>query len=373
MKIGFFNFAPLLYDVSTPLKKPLGGTESAMCYLCMELAKRGHEIILYGRYEDEFELEKVIHKPRKILLNLKQEKLDFFINQTNVHFLSDLKKVTGSKTKIILWEHVTHNQPAANYLSATAGLLHREIRSIVDKFIFVSHWQMDRFAEHFSINPSKSVVMKNAVAPSFENMFPKNKPILKNKRPILVYTSTPFRGLEVLLSLFPEIKKRVPSVILKVFSSMDVYQGMGAPKGTYDHLYKLCKNTDGVKYYGSVSQKKLALELKSALLLTYPCTWLETSGITVMEAMAAGCKVVTTGMAALPETTAGFGYLIPPDDHYEENCKMFINYTVDTLNRLKTQDKKLESELKKQVAFCNQNYIWEKRAVEWEKLLLSIM
>lgn len=33
MQIGFINFTPLVYDVDTPYKNPLGGLESGMCYL----------------------------------------------------------------------------------------------------------------------------------------------------------------------------------------------------------------------------------------------------------------------------------------------------------------------------------------------------
>ena len=38
--------SPLIFNVDTPLSRPLGGTESAVCYLCKNLAKLGHNVSL---------------------------------------------------------------------------------------------------------------------------------------------------------------------------------------------------------------------------------------------------------------------------------------------------------------------------------------
>ena len=44
MRICFVDFAPWDYDVATPSIKPLGGSQSALCYLAIALAKSGHHV-----------------------------------------------------------------------------------------------------------------------------------------------------------------------------------------------------------------------------------------------------------------------------------------------------------------------------------------
>src|SRR4029078_11664017 len=82
---------------------------------------------------------------------------------------------------------------------------------------------------------------------------------LKSKTLRLAYTSTPFRGLDVLLACFPAHYRRHPNCRLDVFSSMSVY---GEPDGqdAYQSLYAQCKKTPGVNYRGSVPQTILATE-----------------------------------------------------------------------------------------------------------------
>jgi glycosyltransferase involved in cell wall biosynthesis len=183
----------------------------------------------------------------------------------------------------------------------------------------------------------------------------------------LAYTSTPFRGLDVLVSCFPEIRRRRPCR-LEVFSSMDVYF-MGGPQDQHQALYGKCRTTEGIDYRGSVSQSQLAAELRGVRVLAYPNTFEETSCIAVMEALAAGALVVTSDLAALSETCGGWARLVQPigpDRPRAQFQQDFVEAVDAALAGMETDWPTFITERWRQVQGINASCTWSIRAAEWE-------
>jgi hypothetical protein len=67
-----------------------------------------------------------------------------------------------------------------------------------------------------------AITLINGVAAESESrgVRQRNLEALGTPAPVLFYTSTPFRGLDVLLNCFPRIRQSVPDVRLRIFSSM---------------------------------------------------------------------------------------------------------------------------------------------------------
>jgi glycosyltransferase involved in cell wall biosynthesis len=121
-----------------------------------------------------------------------------------------------------------------------------------------------------------------------------------------------------------------------------------------------------VEYIGSLPQPELAGQLRAASVLAYPNTFAETSCIAVLEAMASGCRVVTSDLGALPETCAGFAPLIPLNGDRAIYLNHFVEETVRVLQELAAPDTAgLESFLRRQLEHIDQTATWPMRAQEW--------
>jgi glycosyltransferase involved in cell wall biosynthesis len=372
MKVAFADFAQISYDIRSPFHVPLGGSPSAACYLAIGLAARGHEVFLLtrapgnGTYNgvncrawQPDPLEQLVSIGPQILVVLQRASIGL-----------ELRGAIGGRTKMILWVPDTPDQSIVAPLADTAA------RNSFDRFAMVSQWQADRFVEKFAIERSRIGVMRNAASPFFlaitapggSRLPPKSFP------PVLAYTSTPFRGLNVLLDAFPRIRAANPGTTLKVFSSMQLY---GTPPSEEpEHLvqlYRRCRATDGVEYLGSVAQPQLAKAMQAVSVLAYANTFPETSCISVMEAMAAGCRIVTSELGALPETTAGFAKLIPLGPSPEWYVEQFANAVIATLAEDRANPEAAATRLRQQAGFAHVNYNWARRAVEWDEWFSSMM
>jgi len=230
-------------------------------------------------------------------------------------------------------------------------------------------------------------VMRNAIAPCFTNCFSHDQSILAAKTPVptLAYTSTPFRGLDLLLDVFPLIQHAIPGVQLKVFSSLKVYQ-IAEDQDGHHALYQRCHAMEGVDYVGSLPQPDLVKALRTVTILSYPNIFPETFCIAALEAMACGCQVITSNLGALPETTAGFARLIPirqtvssqsravdlTSEERDSYCHLFAREAIAALKQLQVEPSAVDAHLRQQVDYVNQHGTWAVRAQEWLIWLRSL-
>jgi len=86
-----------------------------------------------------------------------------------------------------------------------------------DWYVFNSHWCYEKFRMMFDIPTDRSLVIKNAI----DKIEPRNLNYNKGDPIKLIYTSTPWRGLNVLLAAMQLVTNK--SVHLDVYSSTQVY------------------------------------------------------------------------------------------------------------------------------------------------------
>lgn len=184
-----------------------------------------------------------------------------------------------------------------------------------DRIICVSEWQKEQYRNKLGADVNNLTVIQNGIIPFEEHTKPKNGPIN------LVYMSTPYRGLDVLLQAFQYIDRK--DVCLHVFSSMKIY---GQDDSPYESLYDYCKQHPRIVYHGSVPHDDLLTALREIHILAYPSTFEETSCISVLEAMSAQLAIVCSNYGALKETTAGFATLYEYTESKLEHAEVFARH-----------------------------------------------
>jgi len=131
----------------------------------------------------------------------------------------------------------------------------------------------------------------------------------------VVWLSSPDRGLIHLLNAWPNIMQAEPSAQLHIFYGWDNIDKMIAMGYSDLAAYKLmvlqALKQPGVFWRGRVNQNELAKELLSAEAWAYPTSFVETGGISAVEALAADCYIVTSALGNLPEIVGDAGWCIP--------------------------------------------------------------
>jgi 2-polyprenyl-3-methyl-5-hydroxy-6-metoxy-1,4-benzoquinol methylase len=179
----------------------------------------------------------------------------------------------------------------------------------------------------------------------------------------LIYASTPFRGLDILLEVFPTIKKFVPDAELHVFSSMKVYGENEAESPEFEALYKKAHEMEGVINHGTVRRDELARHFKESAVLAYPNTFVETMCITAAQAVVTGTPIVTSHKGALPEVIPkGCGILLEGDPKSKEYQDKFVNDVVGILQNPEIGETMRECGKK---AMEEDDFSWESIVDEW--------
>lgn len=357
MRIAFVDVIGWDYDADTPYHSPLGGTQSAAVYLAAELALAGVEVAFVND-------TRTPHMSRGVRFEGKDRITAQFLNGFDAIVVITgaiglaLRRNVGVTRPLILWTGHAHDQDAVQ------DLRNPDERGAWNTFAMVSDWQAAGFQSQFGIDPARTVVMRNAASPHFLDAAPEQPWFATGAPPVLVYTSTPFRGLDILLMAFPSIRERVPDARLRIFSSMAVYRICGEAD-RFGALYNLARALPGVSYEGSLAQRDLAKAMAGCAVLSYPCTFAETSCIAMMEGMASGAAIVTTSLGALPETTHGFGRLLSLEGDRIDFTMAFAGAVAESLLAARADPRAAAARRDQQLAFTREHYTWKTRAREW--------
>ena len=135
-------------------------------------------------------------------------------------------------------------------------------------------------------------------------------------------------------------------------------------------IFEECKNTSNINYLGFVENKKIIELLKEMHIYAFPSIWPETSCISAIESMAAGCEIVTTNLGALYETCSPFGTLVGFDSNLNNLEKKYSETLKNSIENFWSEEN--QKKLKLQQESINATYSWEVRSKEWENFLNKV-
>jgi glycosyltransferase involved in cell wall biosynthesis len=183
----------------------------------------------------------------------------------------------------------------------------------------------------------------------------------------LMYASSPDRGMEYLLEMFPRIREMVPDVELHIYYGFDNIEKVVQHLGKNSRVgYRTQRLRDllaqpGVHYHGRTGQPELLREWFKAGLWVHPSNFTETSCITCMDAQACGAIPITGPVWAIAENVQ-HGIFIDGD---VRNQLVAARYILETFKALVTPGFQ-EAIRPDMMAWARETFDWDIWARQWE-------
>ena len=272
------------------------------------------------------------------------------------------EKIPLSKDKInILWVQNSYDQP-----NLAPWFKDKSNHSKYDWYVFNSHWCAEKYRMFFNLPPHKCTVIKNAIEQFHGRaVYQKGQPVK------MLFTSTPWRGLNVLLGAMQLIKN--PLITCDVYSSTQIYGSSfdEANKNTYEPLFEQARELENVNYKGFASNENILKTITNYHIYPYPNIWEETSCISAIEALAHGLHGIVTNYGALYETCSEWPTYVQYDRDYKNLSQMFAYAIEGIVDNLHTPG--MQELLTSQQKFYEKFYNWKNRKHEWTQFLQGVL
>jgi len=260
----------------------------------------------------------------------------------------------------ILWVHNSYDQP-----NLVDWFKDKSNHNKYDWYVFVSNWLSEKFRMMYGLPAHKCTVIKNAI-----DSFP-GRAVYKKGAPVkLLFSSTPWRGLNVLLGAMQLIKN--PLITCDVYSSTKIYGSSfdESNRDTYEPLFEQARLLENVNYMGFVSNETILKSMYNYHVFVHPSIWEETSCLAAIESLAAGLHGIVTNYGALPETCSEWPTYVQYQTDYKNLSKMFA-YAIDGIVEVLHTDG-MQELLTSQQMFYKKFYNWENRKHEWTNFLKGV-
>ena len=285
----------------------LGGSETAAGAMARELAALGHQVTLFtaipAGQEGTWEGVRYLAIGRPAPGAPLGEAFEWYAASTP-HDLLIVQRVPEGfhrpfAAKVNFWW--SHDLALKRHMPAMARQLWN-----VDRILAVSEFHRSQIASVYGVPAATIEVVPNAIDPARFSAIEGGADWADRKWAggRMIYSSRPERGLGFLVEpdgVMERLADSAPELKLVVAGYDNTTPEMHP---LYESLWRRCRALPNVDLAGALSKAALAGHMREAFLHVYPTLFEEVSCITAMEAQAAGNPVLTSRLAALPETLA---------------------------------------------------------------------
>ena len=291
------------------------------------------------------------------------ERLDpALLDQTQI-ICSRVRELDPTKIRV-LWLHDLPEDPES------AKLRDESYRAQFHHMVFISHWQYERYRLIHGIPYKHShSILETAIepAPSFDKTHTPLKGVVR-----LVYTSTPQRGLELLLPVYDALTKVYPNLHLNVYSSFKIYGWEDRDK-QYEPLYDFCRNHPKISYHGFLPNDVLKSHLQASHIFAYPSIWPETSCRAMLEAMSARLLCVHPNFAGLSDTSGHLNLMYQGDEDPKIHMQIFYGALEAAIQRCNARTPVLENHLDAIKSYTDTRFGFPTIVPQWNGLLRNLV
>jgi glycosyltransferase involved in cell wall biosynthesis len=323
------------------IRSGITGSEEAVIYISQQLAELGFKVFVLGDPPPQSAHSDPQANPRFLSIDHARfhTKVDIVIAWRMPTIGAQLKTFAQ---KVYLWPHDTLNQH-----------LTKEQILAFDDVLWLSKWQRDQWV---SVNPHFAKFKKVFGNGINQEQF---QPIQERANPYsCIYGSNYARGLDVLLDLWPHIKKRQPRATLDIYYGWQHWGLLSDEKETA--MRKKIAVLPDVFDHGLVSHEELNRAYETSSFWTYPCIMPETFCITALRAQLAGAIPIILVGTALAETVPHGYKCTSVRDYFQTVIKAFQD--VETIS---IEDRRKMGEF----VLCA--FTWKEIASKWKDLFES--
>ncbi len=336
------------------LKDGIGGSEEAVIRISKHLKKQGWQVTVYATPGNLAGVYDGVEWKQYWEFNPK-DKFDVLVAWRCPWFFD--KKYKARKS--YLWMHDV--MPQEEFF--------KERWDNLDKIMVMSRYHRTCFP---NVPEEKIMYSANGIDPEeFKTLDGK----FERDPQRMIYMSSHVRGLDLIYTIWDDVKKAVPR------ATLDVYYGWGSYEAIHrdnpermawkDAMIKKAETLEGVTDHGKVGQDVIAEEIMKSGVWVYPCPFPEIYCITAVKAQAGGAVPVSSNFAALDEVIQhGVKLPMKPMDEKtpvgewdEKELEEFKLTLIDMLNHPKQQEE-IRPAMQK---WAREKMSWSQTATNWIK------